>query len=178
MKLHILTAVTRPENLPRIRESIITAWEWAHGVDPIWHMRSDPDRRFVGGQRLKNEMLEDIKDGWVVILDDDTVMHEKFMRKVNSFADSHGNAIVVSQKRVNGMVLQAAPENAVVGGIDAGQAVLRRSFIGDYRIPETYAGDGMWLEVLLRDRTDVHYLPSSVLSLHNAISGVDEGPRQ
>jgi hypothetical protein len=144
----------------------------------MWHIRNDPDRQHVGGQKMKNEMLEDIEDGWVVILDDDTVMHEKFMRKVSLVIRARASlrAVVVSQRRVNGTVLQASSENAVVGGIDAGQAVLRRSFIGDYRIPEEYAGDGMWLETLLRDRPDVHYM-KDVLSLHNAISGVDEGPR-
>ncbi len=149
----------------------------AKNMDLTWHRLYDLNREHVGGQVLKNRMLDTIRDGWVVILDDDTVMHENFLRKVGGFADmSDGNAIIVSQKRVNGVVLQAAPENAVVGMIDAGQAVLRRSFIGTYRIPETYAGDGMWLEVLLRDRTDVHYLPTWVLSLHNAITGVDPGP--
>ena len=60
----------------------------------------------------------------------------------------------------------------MVGLIDAGQAVLRRDFIGTRRIPETYAGDGLWLGDLLHGRDDVHYMPD-VLSLHNALSGID-----
>jgi hypothetical protein len=181
VKLHILTAVTRPENLPAVDDSILDALHRTGQMVIHTHRRFDPDREFVGGQRLKNDMLDEITDGWVVILDDDTLMHERFLQKIElveatqELAQREIRAIIVSQKRVNGIILRASSENAVVGMIDAGQAVLRRDLIGDYRIPEEYAGDGMWLETLLRDRWDVHYM-KDVLSLHNAISGVDVGP--
>jgi hypothetical protein len=181
--LHVLTAVTRPENLPEIAESLMEANSRVRGIDLTWHRLYDLNREYVGGQTLKNRMLDTIrgKYDWVVILDDDTLMHPQFFRKISwvilsaPLVPIELRAVVVSQKRVDGSILQAAPENAVVGMIDAGQAALRRDLIGDYRIPETYAGDGMWLETLLRDRPDVHYM-REVLSLHNAISGVDVGP--
>jgi hypothetical protein len=179
--LHILTAVTRPENLAQVKDSIEHAYSRAADTSIQWHVRHDHDQQHVGGQALKNWMLDVIQDGWVVILDDDTTMHPRFIQKIEMvvatapLVNPDLRAIIVSQKRVNGTILSASPENAVVGGIDAGQAVLRRDLIGDYRIPEEYAGDGMWLETLLRDRPDVHYM-RDVLSLHNAISGVDVGP--
>jgi hypothetical protein len=178
MRLHVLTAVSRPENLPEIAWSIMEAAKKAPTVDWIWHQRLDRERRWVGGQRLKNEMLNDITDGWVCILDDDTVMHPDFLRRVSfvlatqPLVERECRAIIVSQKRTTGVIMRASPENAVVGKIDAGQAVLRRDLIGDTRIPETYAGDGAWLETLLTGRNDVHYM-RDVLSLHNALSGVD-----
>lgn len=181
VKLHILTAVSRIENVELVRDSINLAARRAPKVVLSWHRRYDPQCEHVGGQRLKNEMLDDIDDGWVCILDDDTLMLPKFLLRVHMIvasaplAERELRAVVVSQRRTNGTILQASPENAVLSSIDAGQAVLRRDLIGDYRIPETYAGDGMWLETLLRDRSDVHYLPE-VLSAHNAITGVDVGP--
>ena len=83
-------------------------------------------------RHLKNRMLDEIDDGWVCILDDDTIMHRDFLRKIAFVAakDQALEAIVVSQKRTTGVVLKASPENAVLGKIDAGQAVLRRDFIG------------------------------------------------
>ena len=177
----MLTAVTRPNNLPLIGISISAAEKRSRSVLVEWHYREDRERQHVGGQAIKNQLLDEITDGWVVILDDDTLMHERFLQKIElvvatqELAKRHISAIVVSQKRTDGSVLKASPANAVVGSIDAGQAVLRRNLISDHRIPETYAGDGMWLEALLRDRTDVHYM-RDVLSLHNAISGVDVGP--
>lgn len=178
MKLHVLTAVTRPENLLVIGESIWAASDKAPDVHVVWHRYPDVAREHIGGQRPKNEMLDEIEDGWVCILDDDTVMHPRFLRRVSfvlatqPLVEQECRAIVVSQKRTTGVIMQASAANAVVGKIDAGQAVLRRDLIGVYRIPETYAGDGMWLETLLRDRPDVHYM-REVLSLHNALSGVD-----
>lgn len=180
MKLHVLTAVTRPENLSEIGASINVANDKAPAAFVTWHTLTDPKRHHVGGQHLKNKMIEEVRypHEWICILDDDTLMHPKFIQRISfvlatqPLVEQECRAIIVSQKRTTGVVLQASRENAVLGKIDAGQAVLRRDFIGAYRIPETYAGDGMWLETLLRDRPDVHYM-REVLSLHNALSGVD-----
>ncbi len=172
--IHILTAVTRKDNLPTIGDSIRVAAERCPQVQLNWQLEADFDREYVGGQHPKNIMLGYITDGWVCILDDDTVMHPRFLQKVYRAYHHHPNvnAIVVSQKRTTGVVMQARPENMRVGLVDAGQVVIRRDFIGDLLIPETYAGDGEWIECLLYGRDDVHYM-SEVLSLHNALSGVD-----
>ncbi len=178
MRLHVLTAVTRPENRPLIEASIEAAKERERNVDVFWWQRPDPKREHVGGQWLKNRMLDEIDlnglGGWVCILDDDTLMHPRFLQKVYRAYHHHPhvNAIVVSQRRTTNVILQAKPENMVVGKVDAGQVVIRRDFIGDLRIPETYAGDGEWIECLLFGREDVLFMPD-VLSLHNALSGVD-----
>ncbi len=174
MRLHVLTAVSRNENIPRIRRSIDSARENVTGMKVEWHRQGDPLRLHVGGQLLKNRMLREITDGWVCILDDDTVMHPRFLQKIYRAYHHHPhvNAIVVSQKRTTGFVMRACPENMVAGKVDAGQAVIRRPFIGDLKIPETYAGDGEWLECLLFGRDDVHYM-ADVLSLHNALTGID-----
>lgn len=175
MKLHILTAISRRENVPKVRHSILRAADKAPNLQYIWHGGYDEEREHVGGQHLKNVMLDKIGDGWVCILDDDTVMHPLFLQKIYRAYHHHPYmcAFVVSQRRTTNVVLQARPENMVVGKVDAGQVVIRREHIGDLRIPETYAGDGEWIECLLYGREDVHYMTSEVLSLHNALSGVD-----
>lgn len=175
VKLHVLTAVTRPENIAEIQRSIYAAEDNSFApIVTVHHRLYDPDRKHVGGQHLKNQMLQEIHDGWVCVLDDDTVMHPSFLYKIYRARVQNplANAFVVSQRRTTNVVLQAKPENMVVGKVDAGQAVLRRSFVGDTLIPETYAGDGEWLHGLLFGRDDVVYL-REVLSLHNALSGVD-----
>lgn len=175
VKIHVLTAVTRPENLAEVMDSLYLAEDKAAGsVEMVHHREYDPGRLYVGGQHLKNRMLEQIGDGWVCILDDDTTMHPQFLRKTFRAHLQHpgATAIVVSQRRTTNVVLEAKPENMRVGLVDAGQALIRRDRIGDTMIPETYAGDGEWLEALLFGQPDVHYMPD-VLSLHNALSGVD-----
>lgn len=173
MRLHVLTAVTRPENIGQVGESIYRSARQVPEVSISWHLHFDYEREYVGGQALKNLMLDEIEDGWVCILDDDTLMHERFVRKIYAHIvrTPQARAIVVSQLRTTGNILRASASNAVLGRIDAGQAVLRRDFIGTNRIPETYAGDGVWLEQLLREE-GVVYL-SAVLSLHNVLSGID-----
>jgi hypothetical protein len=72
MRAHIVTACTRPHNLPLMAESIEAAtcepWE-VH-----WHIRFDSALQHVGGQRLKNQMLDQIEDGWVCFLDGPQVL--------------------------------------------------------------------------------------------------------
>ncbi len=173
VKVHILTAVTRPKNLPALQGSIFAANDLAPEVDVEWHRYEDLQREHVGGQHPKNIMLSRIDDGWVCILDDDTVMNPSYLRRIYKASKTGTfNAIVVSQRRTTNTLLQAKPENMLVGKVDAGQVCIRRDYIGDLLIPETYAGDGEWIECLLYGQPDILYLPQ-VLSLHNALTGID-----
>ncbi len=166
MKLHILTACTRPQNLPALADSVLAAlcepWE------VCWHIRFDPAREHLGGHKLKNDMLAQIDDGWVVFLDDDTVMHPELLRHVAEHLDAAG--VVVSQDRTAslGHMLWAIPQNMRLGGVDIGQVVLTRELIGDAQQPEYYGGDGTFLQGILQGRSDVVYL-SETLSLYNAL---------
>ncbi len=170
MKLHILTACTRPANLPRVGESIIAATP--RGWDVSWHVRFDPQRIHVGGQALKNQMLDEITDGWCWILDDDTVAHPDILYRLSEVLVDKPKmrALVVDQTRADGRYLIAAPDQVAIGYIDAGQAIIRRDLIADKRLPENYEGDGHWLMSVLRDQPYVVYL-NLPLSLHNALCG-------
>lgn len=129
-------------------------------------MKLDQERKHVGGQRIKNEILSSIKDGWVWVLDDDTTVHEDLFRVVS--ANRNHDAVVVSQDRPDmGAVLVASRENIRVSGIDIGQAVIRREVIGDARIPETYDGDGSFLQEVLAE-ANVAFVEES-LSLYNSL---------
>src|SRR5512132_2800574 len=112
MRLHVLTAVTRPGNLGLLAESIAAASIPEVGI--VWHWCFDPERTAVGGQRLKNEMLDQISDGWVCFLDDDNVMHPDFVRRVHEHKDA--DAVVVCQQRhSDGRTLVAGPGELRVG---------------------------------------------------------------
>lgn len=148
MKLHVLTAVTRPENLPQLAASLDMANEWE--IDICWHTRTDPDRRSVGGQSLKNAMLEDDDDpdGWVWILDDDNVAHPAFFARLLACQTTHPDArlIAIAQQHRNGWVRQVERRMLRQTHVDAGQVVIRRDAIGERRIPLHYCGDGEWIE--------------------------------
>jgi len=166
VRIHILTACTRPQNLLLLANSIETAM-----CDPwevCWHIRFDPAREHLGGHKLKNDMLAQITDGWVVFLDDDTYMHPELLRHVAEHLDAAG--VVVSQDRTAslGHMLWAAPQNMRLGGVDIGQVVLTRELIGEAEMAPYYGGDGTFLQIILQGRDDVFY-SSEVLSYYNVL---------
>lgn len=171
MRINVLTAVSRPENLGLVAESLAKAAQRAPNVEIAWRWTLDLERRHVGGQAVKNKMLEGVPDDeWVFILDDDTLVHEDVLLMAASFQNY--DAIVFSQQRSDGRVLVARPENVIVGSIDIGQAFLRRELVGDHRLPIDYNADGMFLGAVLAPPANVLYHPAA-LSLHNAISRVE-----
>lgn len=166
MKLHVVTAITRPSNLTLIAESLAVACARAQ-CDLVWHWRHDWDHAHIGGQKLKNDALDAIVDGWVWFLDDDTLADARIPGLIREH-ERVVDAIVVEQQRADGRILPVGPEHVAVGSIDIGQAIIRRSAIADARIPEHYDGDGMFLASVL-PRIRVAYLPI-VASYHNALA--------
>ncbi len=168
MIFHVLTAVTRVDNLPRLGASLAVMAPEAH-----WHLGFDRLHQHVGGQAVKNRLLDGIHDGWVWVLDDDTLAHPSLYRRIAEVLrdQPETQAVVVSQERRNGVILHASSDQVRTGYVDIGQAVLRRDLIGDARLPECYEGDGRFLERVLADRTDVVYL-DEVLSFHNALEAI------
>ncbi len=164
MKLHVLTPVTRPQNLALLGASL-NKW----GADDVtWHIRFDTFNRSFGGYSLRNRMLDDITDGWVWCLDDDCTAHPKLYRTVDKLARGDTPAVVVSQKREDGTILHAKPENVAVDYIDIGQAIIRRDWIDNLRYQEdVYAADGHFLEAVLGQALVVFV--DDVLSFHNNI---------
>ena len=166
MRLHVVTAVTRPENLALIAESLARA-SVAARVDVSWHWVFDLDRRFVGGQKRKNDALDEILDGWVWFLDDDTSVDVRILSawRTSVDADPSLEAVVFGQVRADGRFLHPLPELVRVGDIDIGQAFVRRDAIGMHRLDESYDGDGVFLAAVLpRVNTLFH---DEYLSRHN-----------
>jgi hypothetical protein len=164
VKLHLLTAVTRQENLPVIARSIARASDGLE-IEISWHLRFDRDHRHVGGQAVKNMLLDGVTDGWVHVLDDDTKLHRQVLRRLAGLQEN-AEAVVFSQQN-GGQYLCARLENMRPGHCDIGQAFIRRDVIGDERIPEKYEGDGLFLGAVLKDRM-VAWVDEP-LSLYNAL---------
>lgn len=151
MILHILTACSRPERLPRLAQAIAQAAQDAPGVAVRWHVAFDLERRHVGGQAVKNQLLDSIPaddPGWVWICDDDNIPHPDFFPRLAALAAGEvmiGGYLFAQQRgpAEGGRVLPAAAPR--VGYVDAAQLVARRAYIGGHRIPEAYDGDGAWI---------------------------------
>lgn len=171
MKLHVLTAITRYGNLGEIAASLIRA-HW-RDVDLVWHWRVDYERTAVGGQALKNAMLEDIADGWVWILDDDNLVHPRFCQALVTTLQINPDARMLVGAQATARGVRAAHRMMLRASlVDAAQVIIRRDAIGDLRIPEHYCGDGEWIEAIARSlgSHEIAYLPGVVIH-YNALRG-------
>lgn len=148
MKLHLLTACTRPENIARLGESIDAARR--PGADIIWHLKQDSERAHVGGQAIKNALIERVADGWLTFLDDDNLLHPALVERLLMVTAEYHDAglIVVSQRLPGGGYRHAREGCLALNQIDAAQLIIRRDALGSLRLPETYAGDGLLAEAL------------------------------
>jgi len=166
MRLHVLTAVTRPENFNAIYNSIYDSNH--HDWQIYWHLlHLDGDH--IGGQKVKNllfEVLDDEQDGWVYVLDDDTLMHPAFLSRTAALINANPEADVFFFARVDhGNVFQP---DVKVGSIDIGQALIHLSLVGDLRLPELYDGDGWFLEGI-RQAADQAVYVNEPLSFYNRL---------
>lgn len=144
--LHIITACSRPQFLPSWAAEIAEAAKTA-GVDLRWHVAFDCERKHVGGQDVKNRMLDAIAgDGWVWIGDDDNVLDPAMLSAVVEYDARPVDVVIFAQRRGQ----QIAPPCAVVDRVDAAQFVARRSAIGNHRLPAKYNGDGLLIADLAK----------------------------
>lgn len=166
MKIHVITAVTRPQNIQVISRTLALAAKEAD-LEYEWHLAEDEKKQHVGGQRIKNAILDEFEDGWVWVLDDDTIVHPDLFKSFALALHDECNSVVVSQMRSDLTVLHAMPSQVALSCIDIGQAILERSLIGDSRIPENYDGDGTFLCRLIPSRT---VFIDRILSFHNLLA--------
>lgn len=162
--LHVLTACTRPENLERVADSIFSSKPMF--LDVHWHVRRDTEPA-VGGQRVKNEMLDNISEGWIVFLDDDTAMHPQLLQRLDDEINPNIDLVFYAQQRNADVHMPLAKR----GLIDIGQVCVHRRRIGPLRIPDFYDGDGWFCEALVANPGggEIVYLPE-VLSFYNLLA--------
>jgi len=160
--LHILTACSRPAGLPAIATALACAPR-ALGIQ--WHIAYDLFCEHIGGQAVKNRMLDSIADGWVWICDDDNTPTLAFLARLASLDPD--DLIIFGQQRTDGYHAPAVPQ---IGATDAAQAVVSRRAIGDLRLPEVYDGDGRWL-MAIHARLGHATLINEPLTTYNAQRG-------
>jgi hypothetical protein len=166
--LSIVTAVSRPHNLPRIYRSMISASEacelavrWITVVDEPGVLPANVDEAlsiasavriqkvvFSGGPikfgiSQKNLGIDLVEDGFYHCLDDDNIVHPDFMQRISSALLSHPGkkAFVFNQQRWDGAGnLRATPELMLPCKIDNTMFVVHKSLIGDRRYDLEKAG--------------------------------------
>lgn len=180
--LHIITPLSRPENLAHVHSSI-------HHIRRCrvrWHVVADPAitlperppcpcvatwqcgavARDVGGYAHRNAAIQSVwktagGGDWVYFLDDDNLLHQGFE---DAFLDAlalHPNAdwFVFAQQLANGARRLAATDTPQPGHIDLGQCVLRLCCFGNNGdnpfIEGQYGEDGRFYTRLAETRRPV-----------------------
>jgi len=156
MFINIVTPCSRPENLKAIAESInITAenyrWIVVHDADefPDIEMPKEAEHHLyreqgsIAGHAQRNFANRLIADGYVLQIDDDTILHPNFWEAVK---DCEEDIVSWAQTWANGEHRLAAG-NYWVGGIDSGSYMVKRSVIGDLQWQVSrYDADGLFAQ--------------------------------
>lgn len=165
--MHVVTACSRPENLPKLEMSLcphrefIAAW-WIVGrtEGPGWAVQIDAEMS-IGGQAQKNLALGKmpLSRDWVYFLDDDTILCSDLPWVL---VKTEADGLIFSSDLMPG----AAPK---LGHIDQCQYALRRDLIGDARIPEAYDGDGQFIVSLYEAQPERFQITDRELAYYNAL---------
>ncbi len=175
MNLHIVTPCTRDRGfLERCYASIRALeipYSWfivthqpsyvqQHGLLDVQGFEHTQALLYEGENRwnsLLNWYLDSVAigDQWVVVLDDDNLMHPAFSRML-PFLEIEGVAGLVFSQQIDaaGSVRRALPGCIYPTKVDQAQFIVRRSAIGGLRYWNIYRGDGYFL-LEFRIRMDI-----------------------
>ena len=199
MKLEILTRCTRPENLLRIRQSILNVttdhnitWRIIFDVSSVISVDSDILyeldsswiwKHFIKGvpEDMGHDMLNQVisqidDDSWIYVLDDDNILHENFSRVFELIQEFNPDGLIFSQhvggKDFSGLDIRvAAPENVCVGKIDMAQFMVKKTLLGESKfVSNKYEADGILITELYENNKDKFLIKNEVLCYYNFLN--------
>ena len=150
--LYIVTPCSRPENLATIRKSIPSAITWVVMMDASTDFKEATGANVTHyskktghwGHPLRNEFLDLYEDSftendWVYFLDDDNILHPKFIQQLESIL--HLNAGIVTW----GQEARLRPtDQPRIGNIDTASYMFRPSQLKGLRFANMYEADGQF----------------------------------
>ncbi|HEV8435107.1 MAG TPA: glycosyltransferase family A protein [Thermoanaerobaculia bacterium] len=190
--LHIVTPCIRIGNLPAIARSILSATvpddvliHWLVVLDDRFGLDLEPAREAAAGVPRAvvelaraagpgeyascNQALEQIRDGWIIFIDDDNLLHPALPKRLSEVLRSRsGVGAVVYDQDLGDSFRRASPRNTRVGKIDSAQFAVSRELVGGHRF-EVYApsADGLFIERLYATTPERFVFLSEVLASYN-----------
>ncbi|CAB5214158.1 Glyco_tranf_GTA_type domain containing protein [uncultured Caudovirales phage] len=177
MFINIITPCSRPENLEEIYKSInipIQNYRWIvvfdkdnlptdlpPTVEP--HLHRHPDSKVGNAQR--NYGLDLVDTGWILFLDDDTILHPHFWKNIKDLND---DLIHFGQQDKDGN-LRLTGARLMVEHTDVGCYLINKNIVKDHKFPlKVYQSDGIFAMLVQEETTSIKYIPK-VLSVYNAL---------
>jgi hypothetical protein len=158
MMLYIVTPCSRPENLAQIRKSIPSALTWVVMMDASTDHKAPSGasvthystRTGHWGNPLRNEFLDLYQDqftenDWVYFLDDDNILHPKFIQQLESLL--HLDAGIVTWGQEGRLRPTDQPR---IGNIDTASFMFRPTKTNKLRFENIYEADGMFAQAATR----------------------------
>jgi hypothetical protein len=158
MMLYIVTPCSRPENLAQIRKSIPSALTWVVMMDASTDHKAPSGasvthystRTGSWGNPLRNEFLDLYQDqftehDWVYFLDDDNVLHPKFIQQLEALL--YLDAGIVTWGQEGRLRPTHEPK---VGNIDTASYMFRPTQLKGLRFSNIYEADGMFAQAATR----------------------------
>lgn len=118
---------------------------------------------------MRNEVFEQITNGYVHVLDDDNILHPNFWRLVEENIKPEKPCVLVGHQvfKNNMPRLTGAPENMRVCQVDSASIVWDRALQGDIMWNDTYECDGWFVEEMMRRHSDKFIYCNENISYYN-----------
>ena len=197
--INIITRCSRTKNLLKVKDSIFNQSshvKWYVYFDTL-HLKDidadlltelqDPNIKITFkksipgdyGHQFINDAIDLIQDGWIYVLDDDSILHEDFISTLTTYISENPDkkAFIFNQK-VDGKdftkldVRLANPENMKVQLIDMAQFLLRRDLISTNRLKMCdYKADGYFIENVYESSKEDFFFINKILCYYNFLTG-------
>lgn len=176
--LHVITPTMRTENLASMVYSITSATK-PHNLSIRWHCIFKNNENRYNIINVYNEILDDIKEGWVHFLCDDNCFHPDLFSELSKAIDANPDmgAFIVSIFGRHGKVMKACPENMVKFGVDAAQTFIRRDIIGDirYKVHQSFSADSKFVCDVYKKHPEKFVFTDKVLAYYERLTRDDSG---
>jgi cellulose synthase/poly-beta-1,6-N-acetylglucosamine synthase-like glycosyltransferase len=155
--IHIVTACSRPENLPVITKTIPKECSWIVCLDALVKDNVESNRAtvikspFTGntGNMIKNYALDQAKfddNDWVYFLDDDNVVHPEWFKEVVGNLNK-GDMLVWGQRLKNNRIRLRPVKVPRIKEIDTASYMIKWKALKNFRFHESmYEADGLMAE--------------------------------
>jgi hypothetical protein len=176
MFINIVTPCSRPDNLSIIAESIniprsnyrwIVVFDLAEIPDTQLPTNAEyylhQNEKSISGNSQRNFAISLIEEGYVLMLDDDTVIHPEFWQEVREW-----NYDLISWKQINRDGSHRLNAGIfAVANIDSGSFMVKREVIGNLQWQiDIYHSDGVFAEEINK-KTNSKFSIDKYISFYN-----------